>query len=723
MNACRIEHILGLIAFLIPSAPAQAEMRLQTTANRVVEGTFNSPKTYDDPFNEIELDVVVTSAAGTSQKVPAFWAGGQTWRFRYAGSEPGLYHFRTECSDPANSSLQGAQGTIEIGAYRGANPFYQHGFVRVAGDHTHFEHADGTPFHWFADTWWMGLCQRLHWPEDFKTLAADRVAKGFNVVQIVAGLYPDMPAFDERGANEAGFPWARDYSRIQPEYFDAADRRIAWLGDSGIAPCIVGGWGYHIPWLGVERMKKHWRYLVGRYGAYPVFWCLAGEGVMPYYLSKTKAEEGQFQKRSLTTLAAYVRQIDPYHHAVSIHPSDMARNQLDDPSLIDFDMLQTGHGDRGSIPGTIKLVRASRAARPTMPTINAEVCYEGILGTCFADVERFMVWSCLLSGAAGHTYGANGIWQVNEPGKPYGNSPGGNSWGSTPWPEAAQLPGSFQTGLARKFFDRYDWWRFEPHPEWAAFEPSVSLLPRCNWIWFPEGNPARDAPAAKRYFRRSFELPKGHPIAKATLQIAVDDRFKAFLNGQPIGSHSGWRPAQEYNVSSLMRPGKNVLAVLAENLKAAVPLNPAGLICGLAAQIQGGGAVEVLSDSNWRSSEKEEAGWTSGGFDDQAWSAALPIAKYGEEPWGDLGIADSFTVPYAAGIPGRVRVIYIPMNEPTKLSNLEAGISYHTKFFNPQDGKWFEASSLEGDGNGAASVPERPAGSPDWVLVLEAEGR
>ena len=379
MNSRRIKNFLIFVAFLVLLAPAQGQTRLQTEANRAVEGTINSTKAYSDPFNEIELDVVVATPEGTSQRVPAFWAGGQTWRFRYAAPKPGLYHFRTECSDQSNSSLQGVQGTIEIGAYRGDNPFYLHGFTRVSADKAYFEHADGTPFHWLADTWWMGLCQRLHWPEDFKSLTADRVAKGFNVVQIVAGLYPDMPAFDERGANEAGFPWARDYSRINPQYFDAADRRIAWLADSGIAPCIVGGWGYHIPWLGLERMKKHWRYLVARYGAYPTFWCLAGEGVMPFYLSKTKATDSQFQKESLTALAAYVRQIDPYRHPVSIHPTDMARHQLEDPSLIDFDMLQTGHSDRGSIPGTIKLVRASRAARPSMPTINAEVCYEGIL--------------------------------------------------------------------------------------------------------------------------------------------------------------------------------------------------------------------------------------------------------------------------------------------------------------------------------------------------------
>ncbi|HEY5912737.1 MAG TPA: DUF4038 domain-containing protein [Verrucomicrobiae bacterium] len=33
----------------------------------------------------------------------------------------------------------------------------------------------------------------------------------------------------------------------------------------------------------------------------------------------------------------------------------------------------------------------------------------------------------ICSGCAGHTYGANGIWQVNRRDRPYEASPGGNN--------------------------------------------------------------------------------------------------------------------------------------------------------------------------------------------------------------------------------------------------------------------------------------------------------
>ena len=211
----------------------------------------------------------------------------------------GQYNYRTISSDPANADLHGHTGVLEVSAYAGDNPLRKLGPVRVAADRLHFEHEDGTPFFWLGDTWWMGLCSRLRWPDDFQELAADRVTKGFTVIQIIAGLYPDMPPFDPRGANEAGYPWEPDYARINPRYFDMADLRIQYLVERGLTPCIVGCWGYFLPLMGVAKMKKHWRNLIARWGAYPVVWCLAGEGAMPYYLSKTKTEDAAAQTARL----------------------------------------------------------------------------------------------------------------------------------------------------------------------------------------------------------------------------------------------------------------------------------------------------------------------------------------------------------------------------------------------------------------------------------------
>ncbi len=281
---------------------------LSTTARTVTEWSYTSAKTWNDPFNDVTLDALITTPAGAELRVPAFWAGDNVWRVRFAADTPGRYRIRTESNDP---TLHARASPLDAAPNSGANPLFRHGRLRIAADRHHFEHSDGQPFFWLGDTWWMGLCNRLHWPDEFRQLAADRLDKGFSVIQIIAGLYPDMPPFDPRGANESGCPWKPDYSTINPAYFDMADLRIQYLVDSGLTPCIVGCWGYFLPLMGIPKMKQHWRNLIARWGAYPVIWCLAGEGTMPYYLSKTPKQDSAAQKTGWTDVARFVRHTDP----------------------------------------------------------------------------------------------------------------------------------------------------------------------------------------------------------------------------------------------------------------------------------------------------------------------------------------------------------------------------------------------------------------------------
>jgi len=461
--------------------------------NRMVEWILPSEKAYSDPFNEVELSAIFTDPDGEEIIVPAFWLGGNFWGIRYASHKVGRHRFQTVCSDESNLSLHGREGVLEIVPYKGDNPLFKHGPLRVSRDRRYLEHIDGAPFFWLGDTWWMGLTKRLPW-KGFKKLTADRINKGFTVIQIVAGLYPDMAPFDPRGANEAGFPWEENFVRINPAYFDSMDQRINWLVENGLVPCIVGSWGYFIEFAGVEAMKKHWRNLVARYGAYPVIWCVAGEAVMPYYLSSSwsdnkKREEYVAKARAgWTTVARYLRSIDPYHHPITIHPTcpDCAHNMVDDLSVIDINMLQTGHSDVHSLADTVNKVVEAVNLSTRMPVVVGEVCYEGILGASWENIQRLMFWASILNGAAGYTYGANGIWQVNTQTEPFGPSPHGQSWGNTPWNEAYKLPGSRQVGIGKRLLERYAWWRFEPHPEWVEphwskgdyFKPYAAGIPK-----------------------------------------------------------------------------------------------------------------------------------------------------------------------------------------------------------------------------------------------------
>ena len=48
------------------------------------EWSYMSGKQYSDPFNQVDVDAMITLPSGQQERVPGFWAGGSTWRVRYA---------------------------------------------------------------------------------------------------------------------------------------------------------------------------------------------------------------------------------------------------------------------------------------------------------------------------------------------------------------------------------------------------------------------------------------------------------------------------------------------------------------------------------------------------------------------------------------------------------------------------------------------------------------
>jgi len=443
-------------------------MNVFGTARHVAEWSLQSRVTRDDPWGQTSVTVEITSPEGRAWRVPAFWAAGQEWRVRFAPPTEGTYSFRTECADASDAGLHGVEGTLSVAPYAHLdNPLIEHGAVRVAEGGRYFAHEDGTPFFWLGDTWWMLMSDRVSWPDGFRTLTADRASKGFTVVQTVVGFPPDTEPFDGRDGNEGGSPWEKDYVRINPAYFDAVDLRIEWLVRSGIVPCILGSWGYHLVFMTEERMTSHWRYLVARYGAYPVVWCLAGETGMCFYLSKDRDAETKKQTAAYARIASVVREADPFDRLITTHPRNRSWQDIDDPSALDFHMLQTGHIPPSSLETGVKFVEEARAQFPDKPVVNGEPPYEGHMGGNWGDVQRFAFWTAILTGAAGMTYGAAGIYQANDRARPTGHRPDGGAFDRTFWDEAITFPGVRHLAVAKRLLTSLPFQRFEPHPEWA----------------------------------------------------------------------------------------------------------------------------------------------------------------------------------------------------------------------------------------------------------------
>jgi hypothetical protein len=483
---CLLGSRFAIYAIILGSSSAIAATPPAAEQERMVEWTIESHKIYSDPFNDVDVDVLF-SKEGQTWRVPAFWRGGQHWTVRFAPPRPGEYAYHLQSTDSSNPDLNGHAGVVSVGAYRGANELLRHGALQISANRRYFEYADGTPFFWLGDTWWTNLSSRLSWA-DFKELTVDRKAKGFTVIQIVGGLIPsneEVAPADPGYCNEGGCVWDMDFKQINPLYFDYADRRIQHLIDSELAPAIVGGWNEVLGQMGVAKMKKHWRYLVARYGAYPVFWIVGGELYDPpletmtddektRYLHDGDMSRAGFKPGDWTDVTRYLRSIDPYHHPVTVHerppPFDHA---IQDESLTDFDLFQPGHGGWASI-GTevVQLDRHFARTRIAKPLVVGEIGYEGLFGEHGATFQRAAFWLSMLNGAAGFTYGTIETAEAYSADKPQRLK-----WSLATWQEAMNRPGSAQVGLNANLLRQHDWWQLVPHPEWIEPRGTTLLEP------------------------------------------------------------------------------------------------------------------------------------------------------------------------------------------------------------------------------------------------------
>jgi hypothetical protein len=282
---------------------------------------------------------------------------------------------------------------------------------------------------------------------------------------------------EARWENEGGKPYlTRDFSVVNPAYFEFADRRLGHLVDAGIVPVIFGGWGRPqaggrstLQQVGLEGFKRHWRNLIARYGAYPVVWAVGGEAKDAY---------GPWSE-----LARYVKATDPYGHPMTYHAPEHPRQAIKDHAVFDFDMVGIGHDGYKTAAQSLEMMKSCLAQEPLRPALCGEACYEGHMQSNFQDLQRHLFWSFMLSGAAGHTYGAAGIWQGSVEGDP-GIDP---VYDWTTWREGMNYPGSTQLGLGKKLLERYPWARFEVRPDWTEPGSFAAGIPRkVRFIYQPK---------------------------------------------------------------------------------------------------------------------------------------------------------------------------------------------------------------------------------------------
>ena len=160
----------------------------------------------------------------------------------------------------------------------------------------------------------------------------------------------------------------------------------------------------------------------------------------------------------------------------------------------------------------------------------------------------------------------------------------------------------------------------------GVFAPAAEL----NWIWSHE-NAATKAEAGECAFRKTFNAAR---VGDAKLEIAADNRFELFINGRHVGSGEGWNQRKLFDVTPLLLPGRNLVAVRAMNDGA----DPAGLMVKLNLKPTIGATETIISDKSWKVHSKPPRGWQGPEFSDEKWDEAVELGEYGKTaPWGAAG--------------------------------------------------------------------------------------
>lgn len=147
-----------------------------------------------------------------------------------------------------------------------------------------------------------------------------------------------------------------------------------------------------------------------------------------------------------------------------------------------------------------------------------------------------------------------------------------------------------------------------------------------QWIWSPEHPPGK-APAGDCFFRRTIQLGA---VEQASVTITADDAYALYLNGRQIGSGNSIQQMEQYDISRLLRRGRNVLAIRARN----AATGPAAVAARVFIKPAGKQWVSYSTGEAWRTHIEPAVGWQNQAFNDTSWLPAYALGQLGEtSPW------------------------------------------------------------------------------------------
>jgi len=328
--------------------------------------------------------------------------------------------------------------------------------------------GSGRPFFWLGDTAW----RLFNGPtlDEVETYLENRRRKGFSVIQCVIAFggpqpqgKPTDPSYpDDRIPNSEGeLPWLdMNPATPNPRYFAFVDRVIASAERKGLVLAIFPAWGTFVTagTLNLDNARQYGAWLGRRYHDRPnIVWVLGGD-----QRGRGFPEHRPEHEQVISLLAEGLSEGDGGTHLRTYHPNKTSSAMFHTAHWLDFNMIQSGHVV--DFPSH-EMVLADYHRTPIKPIVDAESRYEGMINGLAREGMRFdphqvrkAAYGAVLSGAFGHTYGANSVWEFWRPGQ-------WSAWGPVDdWREAIDLPGSFDMKRLRDLMLSRPWWDLEPDP-------------------------------------------------------------------------------------------------------------------------------------------------------------------------------------------------------------------------------------------------------------------
>jgi hypothetical protein len=432
------------------------------------EAQFTSVAQYQNPLQEVQIEVEFTGPSGKTHSVAAFWDGFKVWKVRFSPEEIGKWTFRTRSSKVGDSGLHNKTGSFTCTAYKGSNPLYRHGALRVSNDRHYLTFADSTPFFWLGDTAWNGPMKAG--AKSWDMYLKDRVAKGFNVIQYVTTQWRAATG----NADGRGAWYGREKIEIDPAFFQWMDERLEAMNEHGIigAPILI--WAhertaqFNPGSLPDDQIVLLAKYMVARWGAYHVVWMLAGD-------ADYRADKAERWKKIGRAVFG-----EGHHRLATMHPGGRmwVQDEFAAESWFSFVGYQSGHSSSDeSLRWNVELPARNWQKQPAFPLINLEPNYEAHIGApggkVFSEYEvrRAAYWSLLSAPVAGVSYGGHGIWSWElKPNPPMTHPYTGIA---QPWQVAMNLPGTTSMKHLKTLFSSLAWHKLRPAQELLAAQPGA----------------------------------------------------------------------------------------------------------------------------------------------------------------------------------------------------------------------------------------------------------